>query len=56
MNGQAGKGSRQRPCLVSREEYEKNWNRIFGDKEKVETPSGDRHEEDREDREAGVSH
>jgi hypothetical protein len=27
-----GKGSKRRPCQVSREEFEKNWDRIFGKK------------------------
>jgi hypothetical protein len=29
-----GKGSRRRPCLVSREQFERNWERAFGRKEK----------------------
>lgn len=28
-----GKGSRQRPCLVSRQEFENNWDNIFGKKD-----------------------
>jgi hypothetical protein len=28
----AGKGSNRRPIQVPKEQYEKNWERIFGDK------------------------
>ena len=27
-----GKGSKRRPCFISREQYEKNWEIIFGKK------------------------
>ena len=31
-----GKGSKPRPLSVSREEYERNWDMLFGKKEKTE--------------------
>lgn len=33
-SGQNGKGSDQRPLSVSREQFEKNWDRIFNPKKK----------------------
>ena len=32
-----GKGSKRRPCLVSYEQYSKNWDRIFGNDTKKRT-------------------
>ena len=32
-----GKGSKPRPLSVSREEYERNWDMLFGKKEKTES-------------------
>jgi len=29
----SGKGSKQRPCQVSREQFENNWETIFGKKD-----------------------
>lgn len=34
---EAGKGSKPRPISVPRQQYEDNWNRIFGDKMKTVT-------------------
>lgn len=36
MSGQNGKGSKRRPCLVSRQQEEENWKRTFKKKEKKE--------------------
>lgn len=33
VSNQAGKGDKTRPRFVSREQYEKNWDAIFGKKE-----------------------
>lgn len=35
--GQNGKGSQPRPISVSREQFEKNWDRIFNSKNKKNT-------------------
>jgi len=45
----AGKGSRQRPCRVSRKQYEENWERAFPPKSISEGENEDEQSRSRSD-------